>query len=84
VEGKKAPQLFIKTMNGKTYLAAFNYESTACTVNLSSLDLGFGKGTNMINKELFSQQQMPVTNTVTIQIPPSDVKLYELRTSRKQ
>jgi alpha-galactosidase len=84
VEGKKAPQLFIKTMNGKTYLAAFNYENTACTVNLSLPDLGFAKGANMINKELFSQQQMPVTNTVTIQIPASDVKLYEIRTSRKQ
>lgn len=83
-EGRKSPALFIKTLKGKTYLAAFNYTGTVLHLQFSPEELGFGPGNKVKATEIFTQATMQLTASLSMQIPPNDVRLYEICVARNQ
>jgi alpha-galactosidase len=71
--GKQAPDLFMK---GNRWLAVFNYDKSPKSIHLPLPD-----GT--LIKELFTLQTYKVTATVPIEIPPADVRLFEIAPAKK-
>ncbi|MBO9565394.1 MAG: alpha-galactosidase [Niastella sp.] len=76
--GKRAPELFTRTINGITYLAVFNYDQSVRTYTISSERLGLKKGAKLKLQELFTQASSTATGQLSLTIPPSDAAIYKI------
>lgn len=76
--GNRGIELFTKTINGKTYLAAFNYSNTNRQYNISAERLGLKKATKMTLKELITQTSSTATGQLNLQLPAADAAIYQI------
>lgn len=76
--GKSAVELFVKTMNGQTYIAAFNYGNAPHTYGLPAARIGFKKGATITLKELFSQASSTMTGTLQLNVAAGDAAIYQV------
>jgi len=76
--GHRAPELFLRTINGATYLAAFNYDNKDRPFNIPLDRLGLKKGATYAIQELFTKAQSTVTGHIDLNIPAADVILYKI------
>ena len=76
--GKRAPEIFTRTINGITCLAVFNYDNINRKYNISPERLGLKKGSTLQVKELFSQAQSTITGNIEINIPAADAVIYTI------
>jgi alpha-galactosidase len=76
--GKRAPELFTRTINGITYLAVFNYDQSARNYTISPVRLGLKKGAKLKLQELFTQTSSTTTGQLSLTIPPSDAAIYKI------
>ncbi|WP_276482712.1 alpha-galactosidase [Paraflavitalea pollutisoli] len=76
--GHIAPTIFSKRAVDKLYLAVFNYgkDSTSHTIDLGSLGLAPNKDYPYF--DLYTGAGGAVRERMTVQVPPADVKLYQL------
>ena len=74
--GRKAVELFTKTMNGQTWLAVFNYDGGSKSYTIPVEKIGFAKGAALKAKELFSQVTSSVAGSIKVEVPGADVRLY--------
>ncbi len=76
--GKRAPELFTRTIDGITYLAVFNYDQSARTYTISPEWLGLKKGAKLKLQELFTQTSSTTTGQLSLTISPSDAAIYKI------
>ncbi len=76
--GKRAPELFTRTINGITFLAVFNYDQSSRTYTISPERLGFGKGTKLKLQELFTKTASTASGQLSLTIPPADAAIYKI------
>lgn len=76
--GKRAPELFTRTINGATYLAVFNYDQSVRTYTISPERLGLKKGAKLKLHELFTQTSSAASGQLSFTIPPSDAAIYKI------
>ena len=76
--GQRAPELFLRTIEGATYLAAFNYDNKNRPFHISLDRIGLKKGTTYKVQELFTKTQSSVTDNIVLSIPAWDVILYKI------
>jgi alpha-galactosidase len=74
--GRKGVECFIKTINGQTYLAVFNYDNSPRQFSITTERLGFKKEAKLSAKELFSQTSLSSTGQLNISIPVHDAVIY--------
>lgn len=78
--GKRAPEVFMRTINGATYLAVFNYDNINRKYNISPERLGLKKSSKLLVKELFSQAQSTITGNLELDLPAADAVIYRITT----
>lgn len=76
--GSRAPELFIRAINGATYLAAFNYDNKDRPFHIPLERLGLKKGATYKVQELFTKTQSSVMDNMVLSIPAGDVILYKI------
>lgn len=76
--GKRAPELFTRTIDGITYLAVFNYDQSPRTYTISSERLGFRNGTKLKWQELFTKTASTASGRLSLTIPPADAAIYKI------
>lgn len=77
--GQRAPELFTRTTNGVTYLAAFNYDKASRTYTIPVDRFELKKGSKRILKELFSNTTITATGQLNITIPGADAVIYSIK-----
>ncbi|WP_205511049.1 alpha-galactosidase [Longitalea arenae] len=81
--GNKGVELFIKADYDKVYLAAFNYSNTPRTYTLSPARLGVLSRAQVTAAELLSGTvENWQQDSIHINVPPSDAKIYLIRPAR--
>lgn len=76
--GSKAPGIFYKWSGKRLYLAVFNYSQAAVTQTVDLKKLGLAASQDYPFMELFTGAGGAVRDRMAVEVPPTDVKLYEL------
>jgi alpha-galactosidase len=82
--GNKGINVFIKTVNEKTYLAVFNYSNTPFKYKLSLPRVGLSQSTKYTSTELFSGSPATWSGIIELTVPPSDAVLYLINKNGKE
>lgn len=81
--GDRGVELFEKTVGNKKYLAIFNFTNNPRKYTLPLTRLGFNKGKRIKMKELFTGANHLAADNLQVELPASDVMLYEITISSK-
>ncbi|AXY73522.1 alpha-galactosidase [Paraflavitalea soli] len=76
--GKRAPELFLRSIQGATYLAIFNYDNNKRSFQVPLDRLGLKRNVTYTVRELFTQARAGVTDQIEVSIPAGDVGLYRI------
>jgi alpha-galactosidase len=76
--GRRAPEVFVRTINGATYLAIFNYDHTPRKFNITPARIGLKAGSRWQLMELFSGKQSTANGLFEVELPAADAVIYRI------
>lgn len=78
-DGKRASNLYVKIVDGDTYLAAFNFDKTTKNLSVNLTDIGLKKGKKYLAKYLFSKETATISNQANFSFEQEGVKFIRIK-----
>lgn len=78
-EKRRSEQFFMSDTGKSVYVALFNFEDKAQTINLPLTDLGLEAGKSYPSQELWHKQTFVISDTLSVSLRPKDAVLFEIK-----